>query len=90
MSKPALVLGRRSYVRRGTGGALARDGSTRRPPVRHVNRVLNGLDRDGLIERDRRFLRIPQWEALRDAAGFSETYLPLEQTPAGIARAAGA
>ena len=56
----------------------------------HVNRVLKGLDRDGLIERDRRFLRIPDWESLRDAAGFSETYLHLEQTPVGIARAAGA
>jgi len=45
----------------------------------HVNRVLMGLARDGLIERTKRFIGIPDWEALRRVAGFSETYLHLDQ-----------
>jgi CRP-like cAMP-binding protein len=45
----------------------------------HVNRVLMGLARDGLIERHRRHVRIPEWEALRRVAGFSEVYLHLDQ-----------
>jgi CRP-like cAMP-binding protein len=45
----------------------------------HVNRVLKALSSEGLIERDRRFVRIPDWEALRRAAGFSELYLHLDQ-----------
>jgi CRP-like cAMP-binding protein len=45
----------------------------------HVNRVLMALARDGLIERSKRFVAIPQWEALRRVAGFSETYLHLDQ-----------
>ena len=45
----------------------------------HVNRTLKGLSRDGLIERDRRHVAIPRWEALREVAGFSENYLHLDQ-----------
>ncbi|HYD14121.1 MAG TPA: Crp/Fnr family transcriptional regulator [Allosphingosinicella sp.] len=45
----------------------------------HVNRVLRALDREGLIERDRRYVGIPDWEPLRRVAGFSETYLHLDQ-----------
>ncbi len=45
----------------------------------HVNRVLKGLSQEGLIERDRRFVRIPDWEALRQVGGFSEVYLHLDQ-----------
>ncbi len=45
----------------------------------HVNRVLRDLDREGLIVRDKRFLRVPDWEALRRAGGFSEGYLHLNQ-----------
>lgn len=51
----------------------------------HVNRVLRELDREGLIERNKRFVRVPNWEALRHAAGFNEMYLHLNQvavTPA--------
>ena len=47
----------------------------------HVNRVLMGLARDGLIERNKRFIGIPDWEALRRVGGFSETYLHLDQVP---------
>jgi CRP-like cAMP-binding protein len=45
----------------------------------HVNRVLRDLDRDGLIVRDKRFVRLPNWEALRRVGGFSELYLHLDQ-----------
>jgi CRP-like cAMP-binding protein len=48
----------------------------------HVNRVLKDLDREGLIQRERRYLRIPNWEKLRKAAGFSELYLHLDQVGA--------
>ena len=51
----------------------------------HVNRVLMALARDGLIERSKRFVAIPQWEALRRVAGFSETYLHLDQVRAEAA-----
>lgn len=45
----------------------------------HVNRVLKDLDREGLIVRDKRFVRVPNWEALRKVGGFNEMYLHLEQ-----------
>jgi CRP-like cAMP-binding protein len=45
----------------------------------HVNRVLKDLDREGLIVRDKRFVRVPDWAALRKVAGFSEGYLHLDQ-----------
>jgi CRP-like cAMP-binding protein len=45
----------------------------------HVNRSLKVLEGDGLIVRDRRFVGIPDWERLRDVAGFSELYLHLDQ-----------
>src|SRR6185369_17655449 len=45
----------------------------------HINRVLMTLSHDGLIERHKRHIRIPEWEALRRVAGFSEVYLHLDQ-----------
>lgn len=45
----------------------------------HVNRVLRNLDREGLIIRDKRFVRVPNWEALRKVGGFNELYLHLDQ-----------
>jgi CRP-like cAMP-binding protein len=47
----------------------------------HVNRVLMALAREGLIERNKRHIRIPDWERLRRVAGFSELYLHLDQVP---------
>jgi CRP-like cAMP-binding protein len=45
----------------------------------HVNRVLKSLQADGLIERDRRTLRFPDWKRLRDVGDFNARYLhPLE------------
>ena len=52
----------------------------------HVNRILKTLDREGLIRRDRRFVAIPNWAALRQVAGFSEIYLHLDQVPRDLAR----
>jgi CRP-like cAMP-binding protein len=49
----------------------------------HVNRVLMTLAREGLIERHKRHIRIPEWEALRRVAGFSEVYLHLDQVTRG-------
>jgi CRP-like cAMP-binding protein len=48
----------------------------------HVNRVLKELDREGLIVREKRFVRIPDWEALRSVGGFNERYLHLQQMEA--------
>lgn len=43
----------------------------------HVNRVLKQLETQGLIEREKRFVRIPDWEGLRRIAGFNDIYLHL-------------
>jgi len=48
----------------------------------HVNRMLKELQSDGLIQRQRRFIRFPHWDRLRDEAGFSERYLHLDQQAA--------
>ena len=56
----------------------------------HVNRVLRELDREGLIEREKRFVRVPNWEKLRKVGGFNENYLHLDQViprPLSAARA---
>lgn len=45
----------------------------------HVNRVLRDLANEGLVVRDKRFVRVPDWDALRKAAGFNELYLHLGQ-----------
>ncbi|MET4666854.1 CRP-like cAMP-binding protein [Sphingomonas sp. PvP056] len=43
----------------------------------HVNRVLKALAQRGLIERDRRQIRIVDWAGLRDASDFNPRYLHL-------------
>jgi len=45
----------------------------------HVNRTLKAMETEGLIQRQRRFVFIPDWERLRDVAGFNELYLHLDQ-----------
>lgn len=45
----------------------------------HVNRSLKALEAEGLIAREKRLVRIPDWERLRDVAGFNELYLHLDQ-----------
>ena len=56
----------------------------------HVNRVLKGLQRDGLIDRQRRQIQVPDWNLLRAAGGFSQRYLHLRQdgVPSGLGAAA--
>jgi CRP-like cAMP-binding protein len=49
----------------------------------HVNRVLKQLTQEGLIQRTRRAINIPDWDLLRSVAGFSETYLHLDQVARG-------
>jgi CRP-like cAMP-binding protein len=41
----------------------------------HVNRVLKGLEADGLIDRRRRYIHFSDWRALQDAGDFSRRYL---------------
>lgn len=41
----------------------------------HVNRVLKGLESDGLISRKRRNIHYSDWRALQDAGDFSRRYL---------------
>jgi len=43
----------------------------------HVNRMLKDLEADGLVKRNGRLVSFPDWEGLRDIAGFSERYLHL-------------
>jgi CRP-like cAMP-binding protein len=48
----------------------------------HVSRTLMTLEREGLVRRQKRFISIPDWEKLKQAAGFSELYLHLDQVKA--------
>lgn len=41
----------------------------------HVNRTLQSLKADGLIDRHQRLVRIPQWNLLMERAEFDPTYL---------------
>lgn len=45
----------------------------------HVNRSLKALEADGLIQREGRFVSIPDWQRLRQACDFRELYLHLDQ-----------
>ncbi|WP_380780000.1 Crp/Fnr family transcriptional regulator [Sphingomonas sp. R86520] len=41
----------------------------------HVNRMLRALGEDGVIDRDKRDVRITDWKRLRDIGGFDPMYL---------------
>ena len=43
----------------------------------HVNRVLKGLEAEGLIKRQRRAIQFPDWRRLQQAGDFSRQYLHL-------------
>jgi len=43
----------------------------------HVNRVLKGLQAEGLITRNRRNISFPDWRRLRDVGDFNQRYLHL-------------
>ena len=44
----------------------------------HVSRTLKELASEGLIVRERRSIRFPSWQAIREAGDFNERYLHLE------------
>jgi CRP-like cAMP-binding protein len=48
----------------------------------HVNRTLQGLRAEGLVEWHQRVIRVPRWDALVEVAEFDDTYLQIEQKPA--------
>ena len=48
----------------------------------HINRTIKALEADGLVKREKRFMHILDWDLLRDAAGFSDLYLHLDQAKA--------
>lgn len=48
----------------------------------HINRTLKTLETEGLIVRNKRHIQIPDWQRLREAAGFSELYLHVDQLAA--------
>lgn len=51
----------------------------------HVNRVLKGLEADGMIDRTRRMVRFPDWERLREVGDFNPRYLhPIELLSDGL------
>ena len=45
----------------------------------HVNRVLQALQREGLIERNRRMVQFVSWERMRDVADFNPRYLHMRE-----------
>ncbi len=48
----------------------------------HVNRVLKALEADGLITRNRRAVRFPDWDKMRHVGDFNQRYLHLEMQKA--------
>ncbi|MDT9599111.1 Crp/Fnr family transcriptional regulator [Sphingosinicella rhizophila] len=54
----------------------------------HVNRTLKGLERDGLIARDKRSLRITNRARLAAVGDFSDQYLHLEKQSVSLVAAA--
>lgn len=47
----------------------------------HVNRTLQSLRSDGLVERHQRVIRLPQWDALVERAEFDPAYLQTSIRP---------
>lgn len=47
----------------------------------HVNRTLQSLRADGLIEWHQRLIRVPRWDALTDCAEFDPAYLQTQVRP---------
>lgn len=50
----------------------------------HVNRTLKALAAEGLISRDKRSIRFPNWEQMREVGDFNERYLHLEPQEAAL------
>lgn len=45
----------------------------------HVNRVLQALQREGLIQRERRMVQFVSWERMQDVADFNPRYLHMRE-----------
>ena len=45
----------------------------------HVNRILREFDREGLVQRNKRDIHIPDWDKLRRIGQFTDLYLHLDQ-----------
>jgi CRP-like cAMP-binding protein len=54
----------------------------------HVNRVLKGLQAEGLLDRNRRIVSFPDWQRLRDVGDFNPRYLHAISPPRWPAAAA--
>jgi CRP-like cAMP-binding protein len=63
------------FARRLKAAGMAEDGGYELP----MTQEQLADDREGLIVRNKRFVRVPSWEALRKVAGFNENYLHLDQ-----------
>ena len=51
----------------------------------HVNRTIMALEAEGLIARDKRRVRFPNWRQMRDVADFNQRSLHLEPQQSGAA-----
>ena len=45
----------------------------------HVNRTLRALEADGVVQRDKRFIKFSDWDRVKSEAEFSALYLHLDQ-----------
>ena len=86
-----LAVGRRRRGRRGCGGTRAAAaevalelGDALGMSEVYANRMLQRLQKEGLIDRDHRTLRIPDLEALKTVAEFDMRYLHLETAPPAL------
>ena len=50
----------------------------------HINRMLMALEREGLIERDKKTIRLPEPERIKRLAGFNSLYLHLGRQAAAM------
>ncbi len=50
----------------------------------HVNRTLKQLEAEGLITRNKRQVKFPDWERMRGVADFNQRYLHLEDQRSGL------
>ena len=49
----------------------------------HVNRTIMALEAQGMIERDKRRIRFPEWRRMRELGDFNQRYLHLEPQRSG-------
>ncbi|WP_447556334.1 Crp/Fnr family transcriptional regulator [Vreelandella sp. EE22] len=52
----------------------------------HTSRIVSKLRADGLISWEKKFLKINDWETIKEFCGFDATYLHLDNAPPELAR----